>query len=63
MSFGNIVGLIPSSNHGTKKPRIRSQNVQNVIEMEFYQENMKRLKQDHGIRLYPKLMLNSLKEK
>jgi hypothetical protein len=31
--------------------------------MELYQENMKRSKHDHGIRLYPKLMLDSLKEK
>jgi hypothetical protein len=31
--------------------------------MELYQENMKISKHDHGIRLYPKLMLNSLKEK
>ncbi len=31
--------------------------------MELYQEKMKRLKHEHGIRLYPKLMLNRLKEK
>jgi hypothetical protein len=31
--------------------------------MELYQENMKILKHDHDMRLYPKLVLNRLKDK
>jgi hypothetical protein len=39
------------SKHERQKPKIKTQNVQNI--MEFYYGNMKKTKHVYGVRLYP----------
>jgi hypothetical protein len=55
------VSLIPNPNHETKKPRIRTQHVQNKNQTRFYYKNETKIEQGCDKKTFPKLILNRLK--